>query len=300
MSSQSQELTLRQVLFLVIVLLVASGVALAAVVYAPALSVTVRDLEVGAVAVQDIIAPTAISYASEVLTAQKRADAANAVALRYTQPDTNIARQQLERLRAALAYVDSVRADVYATHEQKLSDLAALQYITLTAQDADQIIALSDPRWQVVKQEAIVVLEQVMRETIREDRVDEQRERVLNRVSLSLNEDQARLVATLVSAFIAPNSFYSESLTEAARQRAADAVEPEIVSYAAGENVVLRGEVITEAQMEALRHLGLAQPRYRWQELASAAIMILLSAGVTLLLFRRNPNTSTICAGWWC
>jgi len=289
MATSSPQLTWQQILLLAVLTLAASATALGAVIYAPALTTVARDLTVGDVSPEDILAPSAVRYTSEVRTAQQREAAAQAIAPKYTQADTGIARQQLDQLRAALAYINSVRADVYATKEQKLADLSAMKDIHLSPEMAADILALNDSRWQAVQQEAVVVLEQVMRNTIREDRLDAARASVPNLVSLSLPTDQATIVAELVSAFIAPNSFYSESLTEAARQAAAEAVEPVTVTYAPGEIVVKRGKVLTEEDVEALRFIGLSRPTKLWQEIASAGLMVMLSAVLAVILFRRNP-----------
>ena len=280
----------KQILLLLILLLCTGAATLAIVIFTPATSIAAQDLQFGDVAAQDILAPSAVSYTSDVRTLELKEAVLSSVAPRYTQADTNIARQQLERLRAALAYISSVRSDIYANEEQKLNDLAALQEIQIRAETAVNILALIDTRWQAVQQETIVVLEQVMRNTIREGREDDFRSNVPNLVSLALPEDQALIVAELAAAFIAPNSIYSETLTETVRQQAAEAVEPVQVSFAAGEIVVQRGEVISEAALEALRSLGLAQPEHRWQELTSAGLLVLLSLGLAVILFRRQVN----------
>ncbi len=243
----------------------------------------------GDVATQDILAPAAVNYISEVRTEQQRQENINAVVARYTPADTNVARQQLEHLRAALAYITSARADIYASQEQKLTDMAALQDIQIGQETALGISELNDTRWTAVQQEAVIVLEQVMRNTIRESFVDNMRSSVPNLVTLSIPEDQALIVAEIVSAFIAPNSFYSENLTEAARQQAAEAVEPISISYATGEVVVQRGEVISDESIEALRQMGLAQPERRWQEVASAAILMIITNSLAIIFLRRKP-----------
>jgi len=270
---------------------------MAIVIYWPAFSTSAGDLQTGDVATQDILAPSAISYESQVRTEQQRETVLRAVSTKYSQADTNIARQQLEQLRAALAYITSVRADNHASEEQKLTDLAALQGINLSQDTATSILALNDLRWTAVQQEAIVVLEQVMRNTIRENRVENYFSSVQNLVSLALPADQALIVADLVSAFIAPNSFYSESLTESARQQAVKAVEPVVMTFAAGEIVIQRGEVVSEENSEALRHMGLAQPESRWQDTASAGLLVMLSAGIAIIYMRRNPQRAQNTAG---
>jgi membrane-associated HD superfamily phosphohydrolase len=186
----------------------------AAIVWVPAFSTSVGALQVGDVASQDLTAPFEISEPSAVLTSKQEEIAENAIFPQYTHSDTGVARAQLENLRAALAYISSVRADAYAADEQRLNDLSALQDLYLTQEIAFNIISLSDARWQAVQQEAINVLERVMRATIREDRVESVRAGVPSLVSLAFPEDQALIVTELAAAFVAPNSFYSIDLTE--------------------------------------------------------------------------------------
>jgi putative nucleotidyltransferase with HDIG domain len=247
------------------------------------------SLQVGVVATQDIQAPRAITYQSSLLTDEQRDTVARALPPVYTSPDTSIARKQLERLRAAIAFISSVRADTYSTTDQKISDLSALEDIQMNQDLALRILALPEQRWQAVQQEAIVVLEQIMRTTIRDDRLAEARRSLPAMVSLSLTEDQAAIVASLVEAFVVPNSFYSPELTEAARQQARQSVSPVTRSFITGETIVQRGSVITAEDLEALQALGLVQPQYSWKEVVSMACLAFLVIIFVILYLRRNP-----------
>ncbi|MEJ2598847.1 MAG: hypothetical protein P8Z00_10975 [Anaerolineales bacterium] len=224
MSKVSMFRSIRRTLFLILLALVAAAIALAALMAPQVISMISPTLQVGQVASQDYRAPEPISFQSEVLTEQRREAAVRSVAPVFTAPDTNIARKQLEHMRSALAFISSVRADSYATNQQKLADLAALEDVHLDQDTAQNILALSDARWQTVQQETIVVLEQVMRNTIRSDRLDEARNTVPSLVSLTLPEEQAAIVAELASAFVTPNSFFSQELTDAAQQKASESV----------------------------------------------------------------------------
>lgn len=246
--------------------------------------------EVGQVAQQDILAREALTYTSEVLTEQRRQDVERAIPNVFTAPDTSVARQQLERLRATIAYINSVRADGYATSKQKLDDLAALDEIHINQETAFMILALSDSRWLAVQQEAITVLEQLMRRTIRSDNVEDIRRNVQTMVSLSLPEGQAAIVAELAAAFVTPNSFYSEALTVAARKEAREAVKPITRTYALGQTVVQRGQVLSAADVEALVKMGLAQPQRRWQDPAGAAALVVLTMVFFGLYLGREPS----------
>ena len=286
----SSERNWQYTVLLALLLILTSGAAFAIVIFAPLVAQANDDLQVGDVAQQDILAPYATSYTSQVLTEEQIESAVNAVSPRYTSADTNIARSQLEKMRAAFAYISSVRADPYASEKQKLADLAALRDVQLSQETATSILALDESGWKTVQQEAIVVLEQVMRNTIRENRIPEAATGVPNMISLALSEEQAKLVAELVKAFVAPNSFYSESLTEAAKEQAADAVEPVTVVYETGETIVQRGEIVSAEDMEALRHMGLAQPEKRWQEWFSAGVLVFLSLILMIIYLRRHTS----------
>jgi membrane-associated HD superfamily phosphohydrolase len=210
-------------------------------------------LKSGEVATQDYLAPRTATYTSELLTEQKRQEAENNIAPIYSPPDTNVARRQSERLRAALAYINTVRADTFATPQQKLEDLAAIDDLHLDQNTLVDILSLSDSRWQAVGQEAIVTLERVMSSVIRPETLADARGRVPSLVSLSLTEAEAGIAADLAAAFVAPNSFFNAELTDAARLAARDAVEPVTRTYVAGQTVVRRGQVLSDTDIEALQ-----------------------------------------------
>jgi len=256
----------------------------------PSLSRSMRKPpESGDVASQDYRAPQAITYTSDVLTERQRDAAESAVQPIYTSPDTSIARHQLEKIRATLAFITSVREDPYATQEQKQEDLAALEDIHLSQESVETILGLTDARWQAIQQETIEVLERVMSSPIRVSTVDDARERVPALVSLTLPENQAAIVAELASAYVTANSEYSEELTTAARENARESVEPVTRSFAVGQTVALRGEILSEEDIEALQELHLIQPRPEWQDLmASIILAIVLSIFLTIYIYRQR------------
>jgi putative nucleotidyltransferase with HDIG domain len=297
MFAQQSQRPVKKRVFLSLLFLVMAGISYIALVGAQFKPFSSPSYQAGQVALQDILAPQNITYESSVLTEQQRESAARAIPPIYTSPDTGVARQQLEQLRSSLAFITSVRSDSHSSQEQMITDLAALQDIRLSQEMAGQILGLNDQRWQTVQQEAIVTLEQVMRNTIREDRLENARESVPALVSLSLPEEQAVIVAELAAAFVAPNSFYNESQTEATRQNARQAVEPVARSYKAGETIIQRGQVISQADLEALQKLGLVQPQDTWKLLASAAALVALEMVFLLFYLRRNTRLLTDLRG---
>ncbi len=274
-----------QIILLVVLALVSLG-ALGFPVY---LNPASLPLQAGDVAPRDFQAPQVVEYVSEVRTEEARAAAERAIQRVYSAPDPSIARTQIEHLRAALTYISLVRNDQFATPEQKQADLVAMSELTLNQDTIEQILNLSATRWDGLQQEALSVLEQVMRNTIRENDLETIRRSVPSLVSLALTEDQAGLVAELVSAFIVPNSLYSQELTDAARQDAREAVQPIVQTYKQGEMIVAGGQRINGAQLEALNMLGLVEPGQRWEDyIGLVALVFMTTSFLGLFFFRRN------------
>ena len=243
----------------------------------------------GDVSSQDILAPQSLTYESEILTQQARQQAQARITPVYLPADPSITRHQIERLRVVMNYISTVRLDSLATTQQKIADLQATTDTVIGSDLAAQILSLNDFRWQAVQQEASSVLEQTMRNTIREDNLIDARRSLPTLVSFSLPQDQAALVVDLVSPFVVANSLYSAEKTEAARQQVLQAVAPVKRSFIVGETIVLRGQVITEDNWEALQKFGLVQPKSHDQDLVGVgAIVVVISAFVTLYFNRRQ------------
>lgn len=280
----------RRKFFVGLVFLLFCGFILLTLLLPMAQSLSSPPLVVGDVAPYDIHAPYAITYLSPIMTTRQQEAAAAEVPLFYSPADTNIARQQLERLRNTLTYINSVRADGYASQDQKISDLAALDGVQLNRDTIEGLLSLSVSRWQSVQQEATSILDQLMRGPIREDQLATVDQQIPSLVSLSFPEDQAQLISSLVQAFVVPNSLYNEQLTEAARQQARNNVTPVTRSFMTNETIVQGGNVISITDYEALQQFGLAQPNNRWQEIVSALGLTFLTAGVFIFYFLRNPT----------
>ena len=125
-------------------------------------------LKVGDVAASDILAPYAVTFNSDALTEQARKAAEDSVQPIYSPVDTAVARRQIEKLHIVLDYVSSVRFDSFASQTQKVSDLSTIANFQLKSTSITQLLLLAEARWQMIQQESLRVLEQVMRNTIRE------------------------------------------------------------------------------------------------------------------------------------
>ncbi len=246
---------------------------------------------VGDVAAQDIQSPRSITYESAVLTDEARQQARQAVPLVYLPSDPAIKRQQLERLRVNLLFISNVRSDPYSTREQKTADLQSLQDITLSGAQINTLLDLSESRWQILYTEAEKVLEVVFRGTIRDTNLLSQRNDLPTLVDANFSQNQADLVAALTAPFVAPNSLYSQELTEKARDDAAAAIQPVSRKYELGQIIIQHGQVITTEDLEALQAIGLVEAGISIPKiLGSLSLVAVLSLFIVLFAVRRQTS----------
>jgi cyclic-di-AMP phosphodiesterase PgpH len=277
-------------LFRLIILLGFCGLSLAMITFPIAIRPSSYPLEIGAVAQQDIQSPRTLSFESKVLTEQAQTMAEMAVQPVYLPADPTITRKQIESLRVALNYINSVRSDTYATQDLKIQDLQKLQSLVLNQENLNEILTINDSRWEVVQGEAMNVLEQVMRSTVRDNQLSEVRRSIPSMISFSLPSDQAALVADLITSYVVPNSLLSPEQTDAQRQEARKAVKPVTQTFVAGETIVQRGQIITPLIWEALQAYGLIEPKKDTQNFLAAFLMIvLIGAFLALYFMRRRP-----------
>lgn len=236
----------------------------------------------GTVSTQDITAPYDYTYTSLILTQKAKDATAASVGVVYLPSDPTITRMQIDNLHIAINYITSVRSDNYATQEQKVIDLTSLKNVQLSQQISLSILSLPENRWQGVQQEALNVLEQTMRKTIRDYQVEDMRNSIPTLINFSFPEDQAEIIVALVNPFISANSLYSEDQTTLARQAAMQKVVPVTKTFALGQSIINRGQIITPEQYEALEVFGLIAPADKTQDLLASGA---LTAAMFVFLF---------------
>ena len=248
------------------------------------------QIQLGDVATQDILAPYSLSFESEVLTERARQEAANAVEPIYLPTDPSIGRRQVERLRTVLYFITTVRQDTFASLDEKISDVQAVEDLDLSEETIIRILQLNDARWSAIESEATSVLEQIMRNTLRETDIFAAKGNILSLIDFSFPEDQANIVVELVEPFIVPNSLYSAEQTEAAIEEARGSVEPIIRSFVSGETLVRLGQIIREVEWEALQRYGLIQPSDQLQDIIGAGALTILFTVLISLYYQHAKD----------
>ena len=128
-------------------------------------------LKIGDVATTDITAPKTITYVSDILTEEARQDAADNVNNIYLPADPSISRTQVQNLRYTFQFINVVRNDEYSSRTQKIEDINKISVADFDESTIEQLLDLSADDWSVLQEESISILENVMRNSIRETQV---------------------------------------------------------------------------------------------------------------------------------
>lgn len=271
-----------------ILLIVSAGLCFAALVLPIALRPASLPVELGDVAPQTYVAPSALTFESDVLTNSAREAAANAVSNRYYPVDPSISQSQIEQLQNLINSISAIRNKSETSFAEKKVLLTEIQGFTFTENAITLLLLLTDDQWNLVSQESVSVLERTMRKTIRDYQVQENSNNLPSLISYSIPREQVFLVEELASPFIAANSLYSAEDTEAAKQLAMDAVTPVTRTFVENQTIAFKGQIITQEQLEVLKVFGLIKPVNKVQDLIASGSIVLTLVGFILLYFSRR------------
>ncbi|MEJ2555728.1 MAG: hypothetical protein P8186_05775, partial [Anaerolineae bacterium] len=250
-----------------------------------------EQLDVGNVVQRDVLAPERITYVSEIQTEAARARAEAAVTEVYDAPDTRVARQQVARARQIFDYFDSVRADNYASLDEKRELIAAVNDLTLTDSIIVSMLTANSETWAVIKAETITVLDQAMRAEIRPNQLAAARRRLPMLLDLDVSDQAATVVIAIVEDLIQPNTFVNEERTAEERQSARENVQPVVVTYEKDQRILRAGDLVRSADVEALEELGLQQPAFNLSAVVGdVAFITIIGLIIGLYLLRLRPR----------
>lgn len=279
-------------LFIATFTTVALGAILAAqfTLFAP-IQPTANELAVGKASPLTILAPEQTTFASDLGTVSAREQAARRVADVYDPPDANIAREQVRRASRTIDFLDTVRADPYASYADKVEWMQILPGARVSRDVVSRTVALDEASYRQVISETLYVIDSAMREEIRDNTLPFAKQRIPSRISLVLSASQADLVNQWAQPFIIPNTKLNKDKTELAREQARTNVGVVYRTIKQGEAVVRAGEVITPETWEALSELGYLQPQSNLQESIASFLFaaLVVAVGATYLVVVAPP-----------
>jgi putative nucleotidyltransferase with HDIG domain len=240
-------------------------------------------LEVGQPSPTSIWAPAEAVYVSEVLTADRRAQAENSPDNLVYLYDPQIPIQQRQGVAALLDTISSVRSDPSLSREDRLAKLVALPNaaVQITAAQADDILSLDDERWEQLRTQTLALYDRAIERydyALDERAVIQLRERWLTYwlATTSLSPTQHELARFFTESFLRVNRTLDEAATNERRKRARDSVPPQQVQVLAGERIVSVGEIVTPQQIEKLEQTGAMPRALSWPGLLGRGVLALL------------------------
>src|SRR5207302_2815434 len=240
----------------------------------------VYDVKEGDVAPVAIKAPRKISFVSQIRTRQAR-DAAAAQVPPVIELSRDVISQQTRGLADLIQAINVVRGDrTRPALDDRTRAIAGLITPSLSDTTARQLAILDDYRWSTIANESQRALQDIMKDRIPDDRVDELRNEVPLHVSPMFAEADRSVVVELVQRFVRSNQVLNKDATSRAQQDAREAVAPVEQTYERGQTVVRDGQVVGPQEIEALEALGLRNPELDWQAVAAAGLLSFTSIGV--------------------
>ena len=258
------------------------------------------NLSVGSISHDTINAPKDV--VDEITTQKNREDAAAQVepAYRFQQgvkeEVINALSASFDELRTIQQYGTTLRSE-HSTRPNSFSEdeiayaFGLLDSLTLNRNEIVTLLRIDTDQFENMVSTVTTVVENKMNSPVREGQVSQAiqdvRDIVGYKVDISLTQT---ILPTVLRACLKPNMIIDQELTEEARTKAMDAVEPTV--YLQGQNIIREGDRITKNQVEMLRQLGLLNDdHYDYSVYWGSVIAVLLSMVIlfiVLLLLRPD------------
>ena len=196
-----------------------------------------------------------------VTTEQLRQAAANQVEPSYKSVDTSVNSAVLTDMQNAFEAILELKGEFAPASDGKISDETLSGFnaqcpVSITKDSLAALLAASDESFTALASAALTEARDTLNSTLPEG----QESAAVTRITRGLltEEYPANLVAIATEVLqenLRPNMLIDQEITEANRQKARDAVEPEMLVKR--EVIVREGEIVTEAEYEMIRSLGL-------------------------------------------
>src|SRR6266851_1266767 len=240
----------------------------------------VYEVREGDVAAQTIKASRKQSYISQIRTKQARDTAASLVPP-VIELDRDRIVLQTRGLADLLQAINTARGDPSRRNPaDRAPIIAQLTTPPLTQASALQLASADDFKWSTLSNESQRLLQDVLKDRIPDDQVDEIKANVSLRASPFLADADRAVVVELVQRFVSGNLVLNQDATARAKQDAREAIAPVEQTFERGQTVVRDGQVVGPFEIEALDALGLRNHELDWRQVAAAALLAFSLIGV--------------------
>jgi cyclic-di-AMP phosphodiesterase PgpH len=247
-----------------------------------------------------VVAPDSIQVPDQEATERAQREAmANVAPIVIDDEDARVG--IVADVRDAFARIEAVRTTSEGQDPLPRTEQIAALADRLTMLDAEGLrlaTGMTDAQLAQAAGTAESIALQLVREPIREDRIDDvQTRRLQSEVAVrSLPPGIGEQVVTpIIRAALRPTVREDTAATEAAREQAASDVAPVQIRYEPGRVIVNADEVVSEVQMAALRARGLegAEPWRYLLRLTALTLVLIFAVVAYLRVYRQRVWGST-------
>ncbi len=244
---------------------------------------------VGDPAPRTIRAPYTLIYASEIRTEEARLEAADQVDSIFTEADPQIGLDQIDKLQTLSEHITTILENNATTYQEKLRFLQDISEVQFSSTAISRILTLSSDEWNEITNEALRVLDLIMRDEITSETNEEAADRASRLISRAVSLEQNSIIYELIAAFITPNSFLDVDATLAAREQAQEQVDPVQVTVRENDLIVYESEIVDSLAIETMQQYGILQDTEKtWEDTVSgigyALILVVILAAYILVI----------------
>ena len=232
------------------------------------------DIHVGQPATKAVYATKDVE--DSVTTEALRTAAANAVEPSYKSVDTSVTSVVVSDMEGLFGHLASIR-DEYAgavITDELVRTINSRMNIELTKDMVSALLSCETAAFEALRDRSITAVRDTMNSTLPEGQETASITRIMRNL---ISEEHASTLVSIsgevMRACVQPNMLIDTEITEANRQKAREAIEPEVLVKR--EIIVREGEIVTEAQYQMIASLGL---------LADDKIDLPLYGGLALLV----------------
>lgn len=246
------------------------------------------DLEVGEVSKSDIVAPRTVTFIDQKKTEQLE-DIAVESASKVYEEDKSLSRRILSEIDNLFNTVLSeqmnyTKEDIEQLKKSTLTKIKEENNIKIGTDDLRLLLKSDLEKISDFQSTSKKIMEDILKQRIFPENLSEVHNDI-NQLALETNftKEYRLVLANILSNYVQPNMILDLEATEDRQEDALKQVEPVKRTVLKGENIIRKGDIVSQDDMRVLEALGLRKPGINYVNLLG--VLLTLSVLVLLLGF---------------
>ncbi|MCF8000313.1 MAG: HDIG domain-containing protein [Halanaerobiales bacterium] len=244
------------------------------------------DLEVGEVSTTDIVAPRTVTFIDQEKTEQLRELAVESSSKVYEE-DQSVNRMILNNIDQLFNVVLNTKNRIQNSNDGQinnklLNEIKSNNNLDISNENLSLLLKTEVEKINELHDVSTDIMEEILQERIFPENIIEVRNRI-NQLALetNFNREYRLVLVNILTKHVEPNMILNLEATEQRQQEALREVEPVKRTVLKGENIIRKGDIVTQDDIQVLEALGLRKPRINYVNLMG--VLITLSSLLLLL-----------------